>query len=97
MREREREREREAETQAEGEAGSMQGARRGTRSWVLRIRPWAEGGAKLLSPPGCPTYPKDCFHLLLQIQLSALVGTTFIYHVQEPTAFSTFRMEQGST
>ena len=50
------EREREAETQAEGEAGSMQGARRGTRSWVSRIRPWAEGGAKLLSHPGCPVY-----------------------------------------
>ena len=52
--EREREREREAETQAEGEAGSMQGARRGTRSQVPRIRPWAEGGAELLSHPGCP-------------------------------------------
>ena len=35
-----------AETQAEGEAGSTQGARRGTRSQVSRIRPWAEGGAK---------------------------------------------------
>ena len=43
-----------AETQAEGEAGSMQGARRGTRSPVSRIRPWAEGGAKPLSHPGCP-------------------------------------------
>ena len=41
-----REREREAETQAEGEAGSMRGARCGTRSWVSRIRPWAEGGTK---------------------------------------------------
>ena len=40
---REREREREAETQAEGEAGSMQEARRGTRSLVSRITPWAEG------------------------------------------------------
>ena len=49
----EREREREAETQAEGEAGSMQGAQRGTRSWVSRIRPWAEGSAKPLSHPGC--------------------------------------------
>ena len=39
----EREREREAETQAEGEAGSMQGARRGTRSRDSRIMPWAEG------------------------------------------------------
>ena len=48
------EREREAETQAEGEAGSMQEARRGTQSWVSRITPWAEGGAKLLSHPGCP-------------------------------------------
>ena len=37
-------REREAETQAEGEAGSMQpGARRGIRSWVSRIVPWAKG------------------------------------------------------
>ena len=49
-----REREREAETQAEEEAGSMQGARRGTQSQVSRIRPWAENGAKPLSPPGCP-------------------------------------------
>ena len=49
-----RDTEREAETQAEGEAGSMQGARRGTRSQVSRIRPWAEGGAKLLGHWGCP-------------------------------------------
>ena len=47
-------REREAETHAEGEVDSMQGARRGTRSRVSRIRPWAEGGAKLLSHLGCP-------------------------------------------
>ena len=46
--------ERETETQAEGEAGSMQGARSGTRSRVSRIRPWAEGSAKLLSHVGCP-------------------------------------------
>ena len=44
-----------AETQAEGEAGSMQGARCGTRSPVSRIKPWAEGSAKPLSHPGCPT------------------------------------------
>ena len=49
-----RDTEREAETQAEGEAGSTQGARRGTQSWVSRITPWAEGGAKPLSHPGCP-------------------------------------------
>ena len=47
--ERHTQREREAETQAVGEAGSMQEAWRGTRSQVSRIRPWAEGSAKLLS------------------------------------------------
>ena len=47
-------REREAETKSEGEAGFMQGARCGTQSWVSRITAWAEGGAKLLSHPGCP-------------------------------------------
>ena len=46
--------EREAETQAEGEAGSMQGARRGTWSWVSRTTPPAESGAKLLGHQGCP-------------------------------------------
>ena len=55
---REIQKEREAETLAEGEAGSTQGARHETRSQVSRIRPWAEGGAKLLSHPGCPIlYP----------------------------------------
>ena len=49
-----RDTERERETQAEGGAGSVQGARRGTRSRVSRITPWAEGGAKPLSHPGCP-------------------------------------------
>ena len=41
-----KDRERGTETQAEGEAGSVQGAQRGTRSRVSRIRPWAEGSAK---------------------------------------------------
>ena len=45
---------REAETQAGGEAGSMQGAGRGTQSWVSRITPCAEGGAKPLDHQGCP-------------------------------------------
>ena len=59
---RDTEREKEAETQAEGEAGSMQGAQRGTRSWVSRIRPWAEGGgAKPLSHRGWPLL--DLFNL----------------------------------
>ena len=47
---------REAETRAEGEGGSMQGARRGTRTQVSRIMPWAEGGAKPLSHGGCPAH-----------------------------------------
>ena len=34
-------RERQTDTQAEGEADSIQGARRGTRSGVSRITPWA--------------------------------------------------------
>ena len=34
----------------------MQGARRRTRSQDPRIRPWAEGGAKWLSYPGCPYF-----------------------------------------
>ena len=46
---------RDAETEAETEPGFMQGAQRETRSRVPRIRPWAEGGAKSLSHPGCPT------------------------------------------
>ena len=44
-----RDTEREGETQAEGEAGSLQEARRGTRSRVPRITPWAEGSTKALS------------------------------------------------
>ena len=57
------ERERGAETQAEGEAGSMQGARRGTRSQVSRIMPWAEGGAKPLSHLDCPKHTFSyCLH-----------------------------------
>ena len=47
-------RNRETETKAEGEAGSMQGAQCGTPSRVSSITPWAEGGAKPLSHPGCP-------------------------------------------
>ena len=54
--ERHREREREAETQAEGEAGSMQGAWCGTRSRDPGVTPWAEGGTKPLSHPGCPSH-----------------------------------------
>ena len=49
-----RETERKAKTQVEEEAGSMQGAQRGTRSWVSRIMPWAESSAKPLSHLGCP-------------------------------------------
>ena len=54
-------REIEAGTQAEGEAGSMQGAQRGTRSRDSRSTAWAQGGAKLLSPPGCPIIFKSSF------------------------------------
>ena len=53
---RDTEREREAETQAEGEEGALQGARCGTRSRDPRVMPWAKGGAKPLSHPGCDIY-----------------------------------------
>ena len=63
----------ETQAQAEGEAGSMQGARRGTRSPVSRITPWAKGGAKPLGHLGCP--PEEILiqsfsPTLSQIQLS---------------------------
>ncbi|CAK7308684.1 hypothetical protein VULLAG_LOCUS14173 [Vulpes lagopus] len=41
----------------------MQGARRGTRSRVSRITPWAEGSAEVLRPPGCPGPPPLRHHL----------------------------------
>ena len=43
----------------------MQGARCGTRSRDPRIRPWAEGGAKRLSHPGCP---QPVFSIQLHVQ-----------------------------
>ena len=55
-----RETERKAETQAEEEAGSMQGALLGTQSRVSRVTPWTEGGAKLLSHPGCSCFLFGC-------------------------------------
>ena len=45
-----------AETWAEGEAGAMQGAQHETQSWVSRITPQAEGGAKLLGHWRCPLF-----------------------------------------
>ena len=76
---RDREREREAETQAEGEAGSMQGAWRGTQSWVSRILPWAEGGTKPLSHGGCPiaTNFKDTpllYHIASFTQITLVIS-----------------------
>ena len=71
---RDTQREREAKTQAEGEAGSMQGARHGTRSWVSRITPWAEGGAKPLSHSGCPK---------MQILIQKVWVDVKILHFQE--------------
>ena len=50
----ERHREKEREREEGEEAGSMQGAPCGIRSWVSRIMPWAEVGAKPLSHQGCP-------------------------------------------
>ena len=43
-------------TEREGGRDTGRGRSRfhGTQSRVSRIMPWAEGGAKLLSHPGCP-------------------------------------------
>ena len=49
---RKKQRHRQSEKQAEREAGSMQGAH---CFQVSRITPWAEGCAKPLSHPGCPS------------------------------------------
>ena len=43
----------------------MQGARRGTRSQVSRVSPWAEGGAKPLSHWGCPLFGFYTMHAFL--------------------------------
>ena len=56
MRNTERERERERDRDIGRGRSRLQapGAQGGTGSWVSRIRPWAEGGTKLLNHPGCP-------------------------------------------
>ena len=65
----------------------MQEARRGTQSHpVSRIMPWAECGAKLLSPPGCPGSPfkiyleaANLYHLCYNPDLRYIV-----VHPQQP-------------
>ena len=57
----------------------MQGARCGTRSLVSRIRPWAEGGAKPLSHPGCPCL-FDYSHELY-VKWDPVVGVVFFFKI----------------
>ena len=84
-----RDREKDAETQAEGEAGSMQGARRGTRSQVSRITPRAEGSTKPLSHQGCPSQLplKQCrptpyiFSLMVITPSSLPEAFACLYHI----------------
>ena len=63
---RDAERERETDTQAEGEAGSMQGARRGTRSRDPGVTLWAEIDAEPMSHPG------------IQYQINLMLNTILI-------------------
>ena len=72
MRDTHTEKEREAETQAEGEAGSMQGTRRGIRSWVSRIAPWAKGRRQTTAPPRDPPGSQFLTHNFSQIGLHEL-------------------------
>ena len=46
----------ETETQAEGEAGSMQGARRGTRSRIPGSRPEPKADTQPLNHPSIPVF-----------------------------------------
>ena len=71
-----RDTQREAETQAEGEAGSMQGARRGTRSQDPGVTPWAEGRCSTAEPP--------------RLQASRLPGRRNIKMCMLPRAIYTF-------
>ena len=52
---RDTETEKEEETQAEGEVGSLQGARRGTRSRILGSHPKPKADTQPLSHPGTPS------------------------------------------
>ena len=80
----ERHTQREAETQAEGEAGSMQGARCGTWSWVSRIMPWAEGGAKPLSHWATQGSPKQ------GVSMRILAGRFNLINLHAPVTQSGF-------
>ena len=52
----------------------MQSARRrGTQSRVPRITPWAEGGAKPLGHPGCPS-PEACYPHAVALSILLWVG-----------------------
>ena len=53
-------RDREAETGRGRSRLHAPGAGRGIPSWVSRIRPWAEDGARPLSHPGCPIIYELC-------------------------------------
>ena len=53
----ERERERERGRDTGGGRSSMPGARRGIRSWVSRIAPWAKGRRQTAAPPRDPPFP----------------------------------------
>ena len=80
-----RDREREAQTQAEGEAGSMQGAWHWTRSQDSRIRPWTEGGAKLLSHPGCPKLISFALWCFCLENSSRYVHDSYLLNIQDWT------------
>ena len=95
-----RDTERESETQTEGETGSMQGAPRGTRFRVSRIRPRAQGGAKPLSHSGCPKRVA-VFSNVKYILIIVIVKLFFIYsickyiymHIHEFNQFATIYRE----
>ena len=57
----------------------MQGARRRTRSQDPGVTPRAEGGAKPLSPPGCPTILFDSYKLFTRECSGDVPGDSLLY------------------
>ena len=63
--ERKRERERGRDTGRERSRLHAPGARRGIRSWVSRITPWAKGRHQTAAPPRDPLYSASFFNFYL--------------------------------
>ena len=76
----------------------MQGARRGTRSWVSRITPWAEGGSQTAGSQGLPislVFLKRVENFCPRENLHARVSTSFIHNLPNRKASSQVHLSGG--